>query len=47
METVVIPHIEDDFEKKMSRQKYHRVLKGKTIMTIEPKFILVMLLKLI
>ncbi len=39
METVVIPHIEDDFEKKRCLDEIPQSSQGKTIMTIEPKFI--------
>lgn len=39
METLVIPNIEDEFEKRRALDEIPQSASGKTIMTIEPKFV--------
>lgn len=39
VETLVIPNIEDEFERKRALDEIPQSSKGKTIMTIEPKFV--------
>ncbi len=39
VETLVIPNIEDEFERKRALDEIPQSAKGKTIMTIEPKFV--------
>lgn len=39
METLVVPNIEDEFERKRATDEIPQTAGGKTIMTIEPKFI--------
>ena len=39
METIVVPNIEDEYERKRATDEIPQSANGKTIMTIEPKFI--------
>ena len=39
METMVVPYIEDEYEKKRTLDELPQAAAGKTIMTTEPKFI--------
>ena len=39
METIVIPNIEDEFERKRATDEIPQSAGGKTVMTIEPKFV--------
>ena len=39
METMVVPYIEDEYEKKRTLDELPQAAAGKTIMTIEPKFV--------
>ena len=39
METIVVPNIEDEFERKRATDEIPQSASGKTIMTIEPKFV--------
>lgn len=46
IETLVIPNIEDDFEKRRCLDEIPQSAQGKQIMTIEPKLYLLMVQKL-
>ncbi len=39
METIVVPNIADEFEKKRTLDELPQAASGKTIMTMEPKFV--------
>lgn len=39
MEAIVVPNIEDEFERKRATDEIPQSASGKTIMTIEPKFV--------
>ena len=39
IETLVVPNIEDEYEKKRALDEIPQSAQGKTIMTIEPKFV--------
>lgn len=39
IETLVVPYIEDEYEKKRALDEIPQSASGKTIMTIEPKFV--------